>query len=70
MTKLFKQALVFWSESFTLNEIYTGIRKICLPTAAVKEDTNMFSSESREGFGFLLWLPYTIKLLLTNWFGP
>ena len=29
------------------------MEKISLPTAAFKEDTNMFSTEFREGFG--LW---------------
>ena len=45
-----------------------GTGKNFLPTAAFKEDTNMFSTEFREGFGFDY--GYTIKLLLTNYFGP
>ena len=30
-----------------------GTGKISLPTAAFKQDTNMFSTEFREGFGLL-----------------
>ena len=40
----------FLNESFTLNEIKEQ-EKCPLPTAAFKKDTNMFSSEFREGFG-------------------
>ena len=47
---IFKQVLVFLNESFTLNE-REELEKISLPIAAFKEDTNMFSSEFREGFG-------------------
>ena len=39
------------NESFTLNKV-EELEKISLPTAAFKEDTNMFSSELREGFSF------------------
>ena len=49
MTKIFTQVLLFFVESFTLNEIWE-LEKISLPTAAFKEDTNMFSTEFREGF--------------------
>ena len=42
----------FSNESFTLHEI-EKLKTIPLPTAAVKEDTNMFNSEFREGIG--LW---------------
>ena len=52
MTKIFTQGLLFFIESFTLNEIWE-LEKISLPTAAFKEDTNKFSTEFREGFG--LW---------------
>ena len=41
----------FSSESFTLNEI-EELEKISLPAAAVTEDTNVFGSEFRKGFGF------------------
>ena len=50
MTKIFTQVLLFY-ESFTLNEIWE-LEKNSLPTAAFKEDTNKFSTEFREGFGF------------------
>ena len=40
----------FFNESFTLDEI-KELENISVPTAAVKEDTNMLSSEFREGFG-------------------
>ena len=48
----FHASFTFFSESFTLNEVWE-LEKISLPTAAFKEDTNMFSSEFRETFG--LW---------------
>ena len=48
--KSFYASFVFLNESFTLNEI-EELEKISLSTAAFKEDTNMFSSEFREGFG-------------------
>ena len=47
-------------------DIETG--KISLPTAAFKEDTNMFSTEFREGFGLRLWL-YN-KALIDQLWGP
>ena len=49
------------------------MEKIPLPTAAFQEDTNMFSTEFREGFGLrslVFDYGYTMKLLLTNYFGP
>ena len=46
---------VFLSESFTLDNI-KELEKISFLTAAFKEDTNMFSSELREGFGLWPWL--------------
>ena len=49
-TFLFK--VYFFIESFTLNEIWE-LEKVSLPTAALKGDTNMFSTEFRESFG--LW---------------
>ena len=52
MTKYFHASFAFFVESFTLNEIWE-LEKISLPTAAFKEDTNMFSTEFRECFG--LW---------------
>ena len=48
--KNFYASLVFLDESFTFNEIEES-EKVCLPTAVVKEDTNMFSFEFREEFG-------------------
>ena len=39
------------NEGFTSNET-EELEKILLPTAAFKEDTNMFSAEFREVFGF------------------
>ena len=62
-------ASFFFNESFTLNEVkelekFGGIaKKISLPTAALKEDTNMSCSEF--GGGFDLWsfdFDYTGKL--------
>ena len=41
----------FCNESLISTEI-EGLEKISPPTAAFKEDTNMFSTEFREGFGF------------------
>ena len=50
MTKIFKQVLLFLLKVLEIWEL----EKISLPTAAAfKEDTNMFSTEFREGFG--LW---------------
>ena len=49
-SKIFTQVLVFSMKA--LNEI-KELDKISLPTAAFKGDTNMFSSEFREGF--VLW---------------
>ena len=46
----FYSSFGFLSEGFTLNET-EELEKSSLPTAAFKEDTNMFSSEFREGFG-------------------
>ena len=46
---------VFLSESFTLDNI-KELEKISFLTAALKEDTHMFSSELREGFGLWPWL--------------
>ena len=48
----FSSKFYFFIESFALNEIWE-LEKISLPTAAFKEDTNMFSTEFREGFGLL-----------------
>ena len=48
--KNFYVSFRFSSESFTSNKI-AELENISLPTAAVKEDTNMFSSDIREGFG-------------------
>ena len=59
--KNFHTSFTFFIESFTLNEMGTG--KISHPTAALEEDTDMFSTEFREGFGPY---GYTIRLLLTN----
>ena len=42
----------FLNESFTLNEI-GELEKTSLPTAAVKEETTIFSSALNKGFG--LW---------------
>ena len=39
----------FLNESLTLNEI-EKLQKNCLPTAGVKEGTNIFSSEFRKDF--------------------
>ena len=50
--KNFYSSFTFLNENFTLNEI-EELKKVSLPTVAVKEDTNMFSSEFRESFG--LW---------------
>ena len=50
--KIFTQVLGFFNESSNLNKI-KELENISLPTAAVKEDTDMFNSEFREGFGFL-----------------
>ena len=62
----------FLNESFTLHKT-EELEKISLRTTALKEDTNMFSSELREFFGLerilcslLFDYDYTIKLLLTN----
>ena len=33
-----------------------GTGKISLPTAAFKEDTDVFSTEFREGFGLWSWI--------------
>ena len=52
MTKIFTQVLLSFIESFILNEI-SELEKISLPTAAFKKDTDMFSTEFKEGFG--LW---------------
>ena len=50
---------------------YGDWKKNSFPTAAFKEDTNMFSTEFRENFGLSIFdYGYTIKLLLTNYFGP
>ena len=49
LTKISKQVLLS-IESFTLNEIWE-LEKNFLPTPAFKEDTDMFSTEFREGFG-------------------
>ena len=68
MTKILKQVLLF-IESFTLNEI-RELEKNSFRTAAFKDDTNMFSTEFSEGFGFGLDYDYTIKLLLTNQLCP
>ena len=66
MTKIFTHVLLFFIESSTLNEIW-GLEKISFPTAAFKEDTNMFSTEFGENFGLSIFdYGYTIKLLLTN----
>ena len=51
MTKIFTQFLLFFVESFTLNETWE-LEENSLPTAAFREK-NMFSTEFREGFG--LW---------------
>ena len=50
--KNFHATFTFFIESFTLNEIWE-LEKISVPTAAFKEDINMFSTEFREGFGLL-----------------
>ena len=50
--KNFYADFTFFDESFTLNEI-EELEKTFLPIAALKEDTNMFSAEFREGFN--LW---------------
>ena len=50
--KNFHASFTFLNESFTLNEI-EELGNISLPTAAIKVDTNVFSTEFREGFG--LW---------------
>ena len=54
MTK-FSRKFYFFVESFTLNEIWE-LEENSLPTAAFREDINMFSTEFREGFGLWLWL--------------
>ena len=41
----------FFNEIFILNET-EKLERIYLPTTAFKEDTNMFSVEFEEGFGF------------------
>ena len=48
--EIFHASFTFFIESFTLNEIWE-LEKISLPTAAFKEDTDIFSTEFREGFG-------------------
>ena len=48
--KNFYASFGFSNESFTLDEI-EKFEKFPLPTAAVKEDTNIFSSKFRESFG-------------------
>ena len=50
--KNFCASFGFLSESFTLNEI-EELEKNSLPTAAFKDDTDMFSHEFREGCGLL-----------------
>ena len=41
----------FLNESFNFANETEELEKNSLPTAAYKEDTNMFSFEFREGFG-------------------
>ena len=55
--KNFYKSFRFLNESFALNEIEEK-EKISLPTAAFKEDANMFSSEFREGFVWSLVFDY------------
>ena len=45
-------SLGFLNEIFILNEI-EKLERIYLPTTAFKEDTNMFSFEFEEGFGYI-----------------
>ena len=53
MTNVFTQVVSFeWKLHFKL-ERAIGKISVTLPTAAVKEDTNIFSSQLRKGFG--LW---------------
>ena len=47
MTKIFTQVLLFFIESFTLNEIWE-LEKNSLATAAFKKGTNILSTEFRE----------------------
>ena len=65
MTKIFTQVLLFFIESFTLNEIWE-LKKISPPTAAFKEDTNMLSTEFIRLRSLVFDYGYTIKLLLTD----
>ena len=51
MTKIVTQVLLFLLKG--LLQMRWELEKISLPTAAFKKDTNMFSTEFREGFG--LW---------------
>ena len=53
--KNFYASFGFLNESFTVNDVEES-EKISLPNVAFKEDTNMFSSEFREGFGLWSWL--------------
>ena len=61
MTKLFHASFAVLNETFILNEIEES-GKNSLPTTAFKD------FEFREGLVF--YYGYTIKLLLTNQFGP